>query len=153
MADKGLLSERADQIWAHNSHLHHDAITAVSSETDGDGAVAAVQPSRGGQNGRRGGRFPRNRKGRGPASNGQPRGGGAQATAATPWQLARQSAGLCETKGGMATTRSTVPTPPTASGRETELPGVARRHHRRVTGTHSGREFWHAVFGGYRCQF
>jgi hypothetical protein len=97
MADKRLLSERADQIWAHNSHLHHDAIAAVSAETDGEGAVAAVQPSRGGQNGRRGNRFPRNRRGRGPASTGQPRGGGAQATAATPWQLARQSAGLCET--------------------------------------------------------
>jgi hypothetical protein len=97
MADKRLLSERADQIWAHNSHLHHDTVAVVSSEPDGDGAVAAIQPARGGQNGRRGGRFPRNRRGRGAAGGGgQPRGGGVQATAATPWQLARQSAGLCE---------------------------------------------------------
>ncbi len=97
MADKRLLSERADQIWAHNSHLHHDTVAVVSSEPDGDGAVAAIQPARGGQNGRRGGRFPRNRRGRGAAGGGgQPRGGGTQAAAATPWQLARQSAGLCE---------------------------------------------------------
>ncbi len=47
MADKRLLSERA-----HNSHLHHDTVAAVSSEPDGDGAVAAVQLARGGQSGR-----------------------------------------------------------------------------------------------------
>jgi hypothetical protein len=95
MADKRLLSERADQIWAHNAHLHHDTVASISSEPEVDGAVAVVQPARGGQSGRRGGRPSRNRRGRG-AAGGQPRGGGAQAGAATPWQLARQSAGLCE---------------------------------------------------------
>jgi hypothetical protein len=98
MADKRLLSERADQFWAHNAQLRHDTVAAVAVDPeDADGAVAAVFPSRGGQSGRRGGRPARNRRGRGTAGGGQPRGGGVQATAATPWQLARESAGLCET--------------------------------------------------------
>jgi hypothetical protein len=67
-ADKRLLSEQADQIWAHNSHLHHDTVAPVSSEPDDEGAVAVVQPARGGQNGCR---FPHNRRGRGAANSGQ----------------------------------------------------------------------------------
>jgi hypothetical protein len=144
MADKRLLSERADQIWAHNSHIHHDAIAAVSSETDGDGdgavaAVGAVFPGIGEvgdrpATGSLGAEAPRRRRPRRGSWLGSP-------------------SGCARPTGGMATTRSTVPTPPTASGRETELSGAARRRRRRVTGTHSGREFWHAVFGGHRCQF
>ncbi len=45
MANKRLLSSRADQIWAYNMQLHHDtvAIVAVATESDGaDGAGAQV---------------------------------------------------------------------------------------------------------------
>jgi hypothetical protein len=96
MADKRLLSERSDQIWAHNVQLHHNTVASVSADPESsDGTVAAVQPGRGGQGGRRGNRFPRNRRGRG-AGDGQPRGGSVQIAAATPWRLARQFARLCE---------------------------------------------------------
>jgi hypothetical protein len=103
MADKRLLSGRADQIWAHNAQLHHDTVAAVSTGPEAsDGAVATVQAARGGQGSRRGGpqrggQQRRNHRGRGAASGGQGRSGASQAAAATPMLLARQSAGLCDT--------------------------------------------------------
>jgi hypothetical protein len=57
IADKRLLSKRADQFWAHNAQLWHDTVATVAVDPEeADGAVAAVFPSRGGQSGRRGGR-------------------------------------------------------------------------------------------------
>jgi hypothetical protein len=104
MADKRLLSGRADQIWAHNVQLHHDTVAVVTADLEGtDGAVAAVQPARGSHGGRRGvgggrgGQQRRGQRGRGAAGGGgQPRATGAQAAAATPMLLAKHSAGLCD---------------------------------------------------------
>jgi hypothetical protein len=104
MADKRLFSGRADQIWAHNTQLHHDTVAVVTADPEGsEGAVAAVQTTRGGQGGRRGvggsrgGQQRQGQRSRGAGGGGgQPRATGAQAAAATPMLLAKHSAGLCD---------------------------------------------------------
>jgi hypothetical protein len=156
MADKRLLSERTDQIWAHNSHLHHytfflqlspASLTATARWLlySPPKAVRVVA---------------------GAAGFLATGGGGEQLVAvvsrgvvASRRQLLHRGSwpgsppGCARATGDTATTPSVVLTLPTASGRETRLPGEARCCRRRVISTHSGRELWHTIFGGHWRQF
>lgn len=99
MVNKRLLSGRADQIGANNAQLLHYTVAVVAAELEG--AVAAMQPARGGQGGRTG-RQQRscqqrcNQRSCGGVGSGQNRSSEAQGVAATPMLLAKQSAGLCD---------------------------------------------------------
>ena len=99
MADKRLLSARADQIWAHHVQLHHDIVAAVSSEPDPEeAAVAAIHGHRGRGRGAGSTRGHQGGRGRGrPAASGggQAAAGNLPAVGPSPAKLAEQASGLC----------------------------------------------------------
>jgi hypothetical protein len=98
MADKRLLSARADQMWAHHVQLHHDTVAAISGDPEQeDASIAAVHGNRGRARGSgRGGHHNRGRGGRPAVSGGgQATAGSAQPPNPAPAKLAEQASGLC----------------------------------------------------------